>query len=307
MRIKEIKYIGKGKVKKLENDTEINGVPIYSNKKIGSRYVVSLDYDAQEYRLMAILSRDRKMLSNFYNGIDPHTASAYAIWGKENYDKGKRKKAKIFNFLNNYSGGASTLSQQLDIPIEEAEEMIRKYNETFHEMCEWKLKKIDEMYQNEGVVFNAFGRPRNFRGWIDVIDENRNTYENYFEKQVAEKASNKVKSAVERRVGSHIIQGTAGDILRLVLYRLYKKYFKNRNPHIDFMSTVHDEINYTIDKEVATDYIRELEELMTFDVLDKTLPITTSTDVGFTYGNMFPFVWEDETKQVLIPKRVHHA
>ncbi len=46
------------------------------------RYVVSLDYDAQEYKLMAILSRDHQMLENFYNGIDPHTASAYAIWGE---------------------------------------------------------------------------------------------------------------------------------------------------------------------------------------------------------------------------------
>lgn len=271
------------------------------------RYVVSLDYDAQEYKLMAICSRDRKMLQNFYNGIDPHTASAYAIWGEENYNKAKRKKAKIFNFLNNYSGGAHTLSQQLDIPIDEAEEMINKYNETFFEMYNWKLKEIDKMYQNGGVVFNAFGRPRQFRGWIDVIDKNRNNYEDLIQKQYADRASERVKSAVERRVSSHIIQGTAGDILRLVLYRLYKRYFKNRDPHIDFLSTVHDEINYTIDKEVAVDYIRELEQLMTFDVLDKTLPITTSTDVGFTYGNMFPFVWEDETKQVLIPKRVHHA
>ena len=271
------------------------------------RYVVSLDYDAQEYKLMAILSRDRKMLENFYNGIDPHTASAYAIWGEENYNKAKRKKAKIFNFLNNYSGGAHTLSQQLDIPVEEAQEMIDKYNETFFEMYNWKIKEIDKMYQNGGVVFTAFGRPRQFRGWIDVIDRNRNNYENLEEKYQAERASEGVKGAVERRVSSHEIQGTAGDILRLVLYRLYKKYFKNRDPHIDFLSTVHDEINYTIDKEVATDYIRELEQLMTFDALDKTLPITTSTDVGFTYGNMFPFVWEDETKQVLIPKRVHHA
>ena len=127
------------------------------------------------------------------------------------------------------------------------------------------------------------------------------------EKRNAEKVANSVRSAVERRVSSHIIQGTAGDILRLVLYKLYKRYFQNRDPHIDFMSTVHDEINYTIDKEVTADYIRELEQLMTFDTLDKTLPITTSTDIGFTYGNMFPYVWEDETKQVLIPKRVHHA
>ena len=271
------------------------------------RYVVSLDYDAQEYKLAAILSRDRVMLNNFYNGIDPHTASAYAIWGEENYNKARRKKAKIFNFLNNYGGGAHTLSQQLDIPLEEAESMIQKYNETFFEMYNWKLKEIDQMYQNGGVVFTAFGRPRQFRGWIDVIDETREHYDNLIEKQDAQKASDRVKGGVERRVSSHQIQGTAGDILRLVLYRLYKKYFKRRDPHIDFMSTVHDEINYTIDKDCTVDYVRDLEELMTFDVLDKTLPITTSTDIGFTYGNMFPFVWEDESKQVLIPKRVHHA
>ena len=185
--------------------------------------------------------------------------------------------------------------------------MIDKYNETFFEMYNWKLKEIDKMYYNQGVVFNAFGRPRNFKGWIDVIDNTRENYDDLLQKQSAERAADKVKGAVERRVSSHIIQGTAGDILRLVLYRLYKRYFKNRDPHIDFMSTVHDEINYTIDKEVAVDYIRELEQLMTFDTLDKTLPITTSTDIGFTYGNMFPFVWKDEEKQILIPKRVHHA
>ena len=271
------------------------------------RYVVSLDYDAQEYKLLAVLSRDSLMLQNFYNGIDPHTASAYAIWGEENYDKGKRKKAKIFNFLNNYSGGAYTLSQQLDISEAEAQDMIDKYNARFHEMVAWKEQEIRKMYENEGVVFNAFGRPRQFKGWLKAIDRNRDSYTTILEKDQVEKASRRVTSAIERRVSSHIIQGTAGDILRLVMLKLYKKYFKNRDSHIDFMSTVHDEINYTIDKEYTLQYVKELESIMTFDTLDKTLPITTSTDIGFTYGNMFPFVWEDEAKTSMIPKRVHHA
>ena len=272
------------------------------------RYVVSLDYDAEEYKLMAVLSRDALMLSNFYNGIDPHTASAYAIWGEENYNKAKRKKAKIFNFLNNYSGGAYTLSQALDIPQAEAQSMIDAYNAKFHEMVTWKEKEIREMYENEGVVFNAFGRPRQFGGWIKVINKNRDNYTTLIEKEEAEKASWRVQSAVERRVASHLIQGTAGDILRLVMLNLYKRYFRHRDPHIDFMSTVHDEINYTIDKDVTVEYVKELEKIMTFDALDKTLPITTSTDIGFTYGNMFPFTWENpETKDTLIPIRVHHA
>ena len=185
--------------------------------------------------------------------------------------------------------------------------MIDKYNRTFHEMVAWKEQQIGLMYQNEGVVFNAFGRPRQFKGWIDLINKNSENYDTLIEKQNLEAASNRVKSAIERRVPSHLIQGTAGDILRLVMINLYIKYFRHRDPHIDFLSTVHDEVNYTIDKEVTTQYVKDLEELMTFDLLDPRLPIATSTDIGFTYGNMFPFVWKDESKTILIPKRVHHA
>lgn len=308
MKIKNTKPLGKGKTVRLTKDDFCYGnTRVYSNKKIGSRYVVSLDYDAQEYRLIAVLSQDSQMMQNFHNGIDPHTASAYAIWGEENYDKKKRKKAKIFNFLNNYSGGAYTLANALDITVSEAENMINMYNKTFHEMVEWKESEIQKMYQNEGIVFNVFGRPRQFKGWINTINKNNEDYSTLIEKQLREKVSKRVQSAMERRVSSHEIQGSAGDILRKVLIDLYVTYFRKRDPHIDFMSTVHDEVNYTIDKEVTLEYVKELEEIMKFDAIDKTLPITTSTDIGYSYGNMFPFMWEDETKTRLIPIRVHHA
>ena len=308
MKIKNIKPLGKGKTVRLVKDNFCYGsTRVYSNKKVGSRYVVSLDYDAQEYRLIAVLSKDSQMMQNFHNGIDPHTASAYAIWGEENYDKKKRKKAKIFNFLNNYSGGAYTLANALDITVSEAENMINMYNKTFHEMVEWKESEIQKMYQNEGIVFNVFGRPRQFKGWINTINKNNEEYSTLIEKQLREKVSKRVQSAMERRVSSHEIQGSAGDILRKVLIDLYIAYFRKRDPHIDFMSTVHDEVNYTIDKEVTLEYVKELEEIMKFDAIDKTLPITTSTDIGYSYGNMFPFMWEDETKTRLIPIRVHHA
>ena len=91
--------------------------------------------------------------------------------------------------------------------------MIDKYNETFHEMVAWKQREIAHMKTNEGIVFNAFGRPRQFKGWLNAIHENRENYDNLLEKEALERASNKVMSAVERRVSSHIIQGTAGDIL----------------------------------------------------------------------------------------------
>ena len=276
------------------------------------RYVVSLDYDAEELRVLSVLSQDFTMFRNEKGEIDPehsdpHERTAIAIWGADKYDKSKRKKAKQINFLRAYGGGAFTLAQRLDISLKEAEEVMEKYKKGLPELQIWTDLQTTNMYQNEGLVFSAFGRPRNFKGWINTIVKNSENYDDLIEKQALEKASERVKRAIERRVVNHEVQSTCGDILRLVLLKLYIKYFKNRDPHIDFLSTVHDEINYTIDKEVTVDYVRDLEKLMTFDVLDPRLPISTSTDIGFTYGNMFPFVWEDDTKQVLIPKRVHHA
>lgn len=211
------------------------------------------------------------------------------------------------NFCMQYGGGAYTLANSLDVPVSEAEEIIRKYEAGFRETVEWKESEIQKMYQNEGIVFNVFGRPRQFKGWINTINKNNEEYSTLIEKQLREKVSKRVQSAMERRVSSHEIQGSAGDILRKVLIDLYVTYFRKRDPHIDFMSTVHDEVNYTIDKEVTLEYVKELEEIMKFDAIDKTLPITTSTDIGYSYGNMFPFMWEDETKTRLIPIRVHHA
>ena len=211
------------------------------------------------------------------------------------------------NFLMSYGGGAFNLAQQLDIPLEEAEEIIEGYKKGLPELQNWKDEQIMKMYQNQGLVFSAFGRPRNFEGWIKTIVKNTDNYDNLIEKQMLEKASERVRMGVERRVVNHEVQSTCGDILRLVMINLYIKYFKHRDPHIDFLSTVHDEVNYTIDKDVTVQYVKELEELMTFDLLDPRLPIATSTDIGFTYGNMFPFVWKDESKTILIPKRVHHA
>ena len=84
------------------------------------------------------------------------------------------------------------------------------------------------MYQNDCVVFNAFGRPRQFKGWATLVDkaEHSEDYKSLKEKDDLMNAAKRVKSALERRVSSHIIQGTAGDILRRVMLILYNRFFK---------------------------------------------------------------------------------
>lgn len=269
------------------------------------RYILSLDYSAQEYLVLAILSGDHKMINNFKNGIDPHTATAYMVWGEEHYDRQKRKKAKGCNFLMNYCGGAPTLAKNLNIPLEEAEEIIRKYEEGFFECIQWKQKSMRDCIERQnGVCFTLFGRPRQFKSRLttaaDLADMGMRAGAGY--NPYTSKSSGMIK-AVERRIISHHIQSTCGDICRWDLIRLYRKYFKHRNPDIDFMTTVHDEINFTATKEKAVDFAREIDDIMTITDFREDLPIKTSIDVGYTLGVLFPFEWEDETRQRLVPKR----
>lgn len=271
------------------------------------RYIASLDYSAQEYRVLAILSRDHKMIDNFKRGIDPHTATAWAIWGEEHYDRQKRKKAKGCNFLMNYCGGPKTLAENLDIPFEEALDIIQKYEKAYFECIEWKKREQQEAINNrDGVAFTPFGRPRQFKSVISSSYRMKDGTQEYLDMSLDDRLykSAAIYKAVERKIVSHLIQGTCGDICRWDLIRLYRRFFKERDPHIDFYSTVHDEINFAIDKEYTIDYVREIDDIMTIYRLSKDLPIVTSIDLGYTLGVLFPFEWEDETRTNLVPLRV---
>ena len=272
------------------------------------RYIMSLDYSAQEYLVLAILSRDSKMIENFKNGVDPHTATAYGIWGEEHYDKAKRKKAKVVNFLENYMGSAFTLSKNLNIPLEEAQKIDNNYKNHFFECVQWKENSIKQCIQKQdGVCYSIFGRPRQFKTRLmtsaDLAVLGTQGGTPGCPAKTYEKKANAVMAAVHRRIVNHLIQSTCGDICRWDLIRLYRKFFKKRNPDIDFYTTVHDEINYTVVKDKLVEYARMVDDIMTIYDFRKDLPIKTSIDVGYTLGTLFPFEWADKERTKLVPKR----
>ena len=78
----------------------------------------------------------------------------------------------------------------------------------------------------------------------------------------------------------------------------------HRDLHIDFISTIHDEVNYVIDKEHLIEYVRDLQDLMTFTALKGQFPLETSIAIGNNYGQVFEFVWKDESRTELVPDRI---
>lgn len=267
-----------------------------------NKIIMSIDYESQEAKLLALLSQDSVMIKNFLAGIDPHTATAHGIWGKENYNKEIRKLAKMVNFLVNYGGGYGTLSNNAEIPLDEAKEILSKYEATFWECMEWKKRQVSKMYRNVGIVYTLFGRPRRLGSYIKVAEKNREEYDSL---EMSRKCDGFIRAA-ERRVASHEIQGLAGDLCRYVLIKLYDKYFKNNNEDVAFMNVVHDEVNFYItrDHDTIIKYARELEDLMKFQKPGWQFPITTSIDLGNRWGSTIPYHW-NEDKTLLLPKRVH--
>lgn len=244
----------------------------------------------QEARLLALLSQDPVMLNVFLTGEDMHTTTAVAIFGEKGHDKKYRKIAKSVNFALNYSGNEYTLANNLDIPVEEARQYVEAYNNRYSECIRWKKREVQKMYEQGGTVYSIFGRPRQFITRLRTAGTCGD-----------EKISMKIQNAVERRVPNHEIQSACGDICRHILYKLYKKFFKHRDPNIDYALTCHDEVVYYANKEHVVDYVRELQDIMTFTELDLQFNLDTSTDLGLNYGQCFPFKWSDETRTRLVP------
>lgn len=255
------------------------------------RLICSMDYNSEELVAIALLSGDSVMLDGFRRKEDPHKTTAIGIWGAENYNVNVRKKAKAVNFLMSYQGGAKTLSESLEISFEEAQDIIDKYKTTYHECVHWKEMEVMKMYNNQGLIYTRFGRPRQLGPYLKMANMNND---------------DGIRAYAERSVCSHHVQGFCGDICRFDMNKFYNQIVCNpvHRKYVDFLSFIHDELNTTIDKEHIEEYVRLLEDIMVFPYLDPTLPIGTGLELGHRLGDLYPFTWNDPKKRdYLVPER----
>lgn len=112
--------------------------------------LVSLDYQAMEYRVMVDLAGETGLLKQMINGVDIHTVTAELV-------KVSRTTAKTVNFLTIYGGGAQVLADTIKVSLSEAQEIKRKYFEKLPKIKKL-LNDIMNAGKNRGWVKNRFGR-----------------------------------------------------------------------------------------------------------------------------------------------------
>ena len=124
---------------------------------------ISYDYVQIEFKCMAWISKDERLLDVFRREIDLHKFHATILFNKkyEDITKEERQFAKQKGFKIFYGGQAKTLAIELNISLEEAEKIIRAITVTYSTLRKWGEQQFI-IAKNYGYVYVPSGRLRIF-------------------------------------------------------------------------------------------------------------------------------------------------
>lgn len=186
----------------------------------------SADYSQIELRIMAHLSGDKNMTDAFCSGHDIHAATAAKIYKQDinRVTADMRRKAKTANFGIIYGISVFGLAERMDVSRQEAKELIDGYFETYPQVKEYMDKSIQVAREN-GYVETIFRRKR----FLPDINS-RNAV---------------VRGYAERNAINAPIQGSAADIIKVAMSRIYGR-FQSNNLKAKMILQVHDELNFSV-------------------------------------------------------------
>jgi DNA polymerase-1 len=200
----------------------------------------SADYSQIELRIMAHLSKDKNMIDAFLSGYDIHAATAakiYKIDIKE-VTADMRRKAKTANFGIIYGISVFGLAERMNVDRKEAKELIDGYFETYPQVKAYMDKSI-QVAREHGYVETIFHRKR----FLPDINS-RNAV---------------VRGYAERNAINAPIQGSAADIIKVAMARIYER-FKAEGLKAKMILQVHDELNFSVpvkEKEIVEQVVIE--------------------------------------------------
>ena len=217
------------------SDPNLQNIPIRGEdgKEIRKAFIpepgclfFSADYSQIELRVMAHLSKDDNMIKVFREGKDLHAATAANIYKKpiEEVSRDERTKSKRANFGIIYGITVFGLAERLDIPRDEAKMLIDGYFATFPQVHDY-MEKSKEVARQKGYVTTLFGRRR----YLPDINSHNAT----------------VRGFAERNAINAPIQGTAADIIKVAMIRIFKR-FKAEGIKSKMILQVHDELNFSV-------------------------------------------------------------
>lgn len=186
----------------------------------------SADYSQIELRVMAHLSGDENMQEAFREGYDIHAATAAKIYHEtmDSVTRDQRTKAKRANFGIIYGITVFGLAERLDISRHEATQLIDGYFATFPKVAEY-MEQAKQTARERGYAETLMHRRR----YLPDITSHNAT----------------VRGFAERNAINAPIQGTAADIIKIAMVRIYDR-FRREGVRSKMLLQVHDELNFSV-------------------------------------------------------------
>ena len=224
--------------------------------------LLDADYSQIELRILAHISGDEAMQEIFRTGGDIHRSTAARIYGMppEMITPRLRSSAKAVNFGIVYGIGAYSLSRDIGVTVKEAEAFIQSYLDSFPGVRQYMDDTI-AFGKEHGYVATLFGRRR---ALPELTSSNFN-----------------VRALGERMAMNTPIQGTAADVIKLAMVRVWQR-LRDEGLTARLILQVHDELIVEAPLEEADQAARILGEEMEHAV-NFAVPLTADVTRGHTW------------------------
>lgn len=222
-------------------------------------YIYGADYSQIELRILAHIADVKTLQEAFKEGKDIHAKTASDIFkiNEEEVTKNQRRVAKAVNFGIIYGISSFGLSENIGVSAKEAKKFIDTYLETYPGIKDYMEKTINDA-KEKGYVKTLFGRKRN-------IPELNNTV--YM-----------IRQSGERIALNTPIQGTAADIIKLAMVKVYKA-LKENNLKSKMIVQVHDELVFDVYKEELEKISKIVTDTMN-NIYELKVPLSVTAEYG---------------------------
>ena len=230
--------------------------------KDNQHVLMAADYSQIELRIIASLSEDPSMVAAFNNNEDIHAATAAKVFGVplEEVSREQRSQAKTVNFGIIYGVSAFGLSNQTTLSRSEAKALIDTYYENYPKLKSYMSEQVD-FAREQGYVSTVLGRRRYLK---DI--NSRNAI---------------VRGAAERNAVNAPIQGSAADIIKIAMLRIYDK-MREQQFKAQMLLQVHDELVFECPKS-ELDALTKLVKTEMENAYKLHVPLTVDVGVGHNW------------------------
>jgi len=220
--------------------------------------LISADYSQIEFRVLAHLSEDPVLVDAFREGADFHERTALKIFGgNSGRDPHElRSIAKMVNYALLYGKGAFTLSKDIGVTQQAAQEFIDAYFAGFPRVRAFIDRTLDEA-RASGIVKTMFGRRR-------LVPE-------------LSSRNGQIRMAAERQAVNMPIQGSAADILKRAMVETHRALLPH--PEARMILTVHDELLFEVPETRADEFATIVKAGMQ-DAAALKVPLTVDVGIG---------------------------